>query len=110
VLPILLQQALHSACSRFSSSAPRPLRRYQCGTGETFNLCQGCWDRHQRLLQQGSPGLHAAGHSLEAHGPQMTRHGAWAAANASSSNPWGNAMTGGSVGRARERLRDRTGL
>jgi hypothetical protein len=94
-------------------SLPRsPLHacRYQCGTCETFNLCQGCWDRHQQALQQGRLGLHDAGHSFEARGPQMSRHGAWAAANQSAGNPWGNAMTGGSVGRARDRLRDRTGM
>jgi hypothetical protein len=90
--------------------APHGEYRFECGTCQGFNLCQSCWDKHQAQLQQGGPGLHDAAHVFEHHGPQMSRHGASASRQATANNPWGNAFTGGSVGRARERLKERTGM
>jgi hypothetical protein len=103
-----------------SHEAPKGEYRYECTAcpegPEGFSLCERCWDVHSAALgntgqsggvASGRPPLHPREHAFRTIHPRMSQHGLIDAAGAD--NPWG-AFRGASVGRARERLRERSGL
>ncbi|KAG1669399.1 hypothetical protein FOA52_004050 [Chlamydomonas sp. UWO 241] len=86
---------------------PRGEFRYECGTCEKFNLCEGCWDRHA----SGGAQLHDAGHQFRTIHPHESQHGLHAGTSGTddASNPWGRA-SGAPAGRALDRLAERHGI
>eukprot|EP00899_Mesostigma_viride_P029642 jgi/Mesvir1/9863/Mv22401-RA.1 len=82
--------------------APKGEYRYHCTTCEGFNLCETCWD-----VRQAGGGTHPKDHVFEYIQPREQRHSIYHVE--SSNSPWGS-FTGASAARARERLKDRTGL
>lgn len=90
-----------------SHDAPRGQFRYNCSTcaaeGVVFDLCETCWDAYVAGAFAHAEGRHA----FETVHPTTQRHSVYNAE--SSARPWGG-LGGVSVGRARDRLRERTGL
>lgn len=104
-----------------SYDAPRGEHRFRCLTcadaGTTCDLCQDCYGtlaKEATAAADGDVGAgvckHPRGHVFEGHPPRERLHNLGPQAGQSARNPWGNAMSGGSVGRARDRLKERTGL
>ncbi|EFJ40841.1 hypothetical protein VOLCADRAFT_119836 [Volvox carteri f. nagariensis] len=85
--------------------APRGEFRYECELCPGYNLCEACWD--QFMSDTLSP-AHARDHPFHTHHPKASQHNL--RSNVSDSNPWGVLVAGGSAARARERLKQRTGL
>ncbi|GFR44009.1 hypothetical protein Agub_g5155 [Astrephomene gubernaculifera] len=87
------------------SDAPRGEFRYECERCSGFNLCEGCWDKY--LAGSLSP-PHPRDHPFQTHHPKVNPHNIYS--HTSATNPWGVVLAGGSAARARERLKERTGL
>ncbi|PNW79881.1 hypothetical protein CHLRE_08g370350v5 [Chlamydomonas reinhardtii] len=79
--------------------------RYECETCSGYNLCETCWDKFMGGTL--SP-AHPREHPFRTHHPKAAQHNLHSAESAN--NPWGVQLAGGSAARARERLKDRTGL
>mmetsp|Transcript_34016 Transcript_34016/g.75413 ORF Transcript_34016/g.75413 Transcript_34016/m.75413 type:complete len:366 (+) Transcript_34016:194-1291(+) len=86
-----------------SHDAPKGEFRYECSTCPHFNLCEKCWDR-----MLGGENLHDPKHSFKTVHPKASQH--YMYSTPTDSNPWGVFLAGGSASRARDRLRERTGL
>ena len=83
-------------------TAPKGEYSYKCSACENYVLCERCWD----AKTSGVKVIHEIrGHTFEHVAPVETRHNT----RIFGRGPWGN-FAGASVGRARERLRERTGL
>jgi len=81
--------------------APNGQFRYQCNQCKDFSVCEKCWD----TLQEGKWKHGTPEHSFQHIHPITSRHNT----TIHGQGPWGN--FGASIsGRARERLRERTGL
>ena len=91
--------------------APPGEFRYECSTcvaeeKPPYVLCEGCWDAYTAGELK-----HASGHNFETIHPITQRHGTYNSPGApGSASPWGGLGGGLSVGRARDRLCERTGL
>ncbi|KAG2484705.1 hypothetical protein HYH03_016533 [Edaphochlamys debaryana] len=84
---------------------PKGEFRYECDKCQGYNLCETCWDKYQAGNLQPP---HPREHPFRTHHPHASQHGL--NANETASNPWGVLISGGSAARARERLKQRTGL
>ncbi|KXZ52770.1 hypothetical protein GPECTOR_8g16 [Gonium pectorale] len=85
--------------------APHGEFRYECERCEGYNLCEQCWDKF--IGGSLSPG-HPRDHPFQTHHPKASQHNL--RSNVSDTNPWGVVLNGASAARARERLKQRTGL
>lgn len=91
----------------FDSAPPLLQHRFRCSTcadaAKAFDLCERCFDRLSR-----EPELHIPGHHFVHVPPKERLHNLRNAETAN--NPWGMPLSGSSAARARERLKERTGL
>jgi hypothetical protein len=85
-----------------SHETPKGEFRYACSTCPDYHLCEICFDKLGKGEFQ-----HA--HAFTSVPPRESLHGAFGQ-QPTESNPWGLQLNGASAARARERLRDRTGL
>lgn len=83
--------------------APEGEIRWTCSECADFHLCPECFDRRAT----GAAGVHDAAHAFDAVHPATSRHHMYS--RGTDRNPWGGGGAG-PVGRARDRLRERTGL